>query len=259
MPTQKTNDISMSTQETNNISKKYLSAFSLIEMSISLIIIGIIVIAVFNGTTLIRNAKIVSRLNEVKAIENYLYMYYASTGHLPKAEQGDQMYFATNCEVWKTLSDNNVISEIKIDSCDVEDQEIINRNKSFPSKDKSLFYTVGYNKNLLRNTVYALSNSETAEPETADILTNISHLPQATINKANTASISNRDAYNIDIKSDNGEMTTGRIQSFSANNRTEECSYNNDKEINCIVSFGIGSLLSRDPVKPPLIAQPFPF
>ena len=86
------------------ISKK--SAFSLIEMSISLIIIDIIVIAVFNGTTLIRNAKIVSRLNEVKAIENYLYMYYASTGHLPKAEQGDQMYFATNCEVWKTLRDN---------------------------------------------------------------------------------------------------------------------------------------------------------
>ena len=41
-------------------------------------------------------------------------------------------------------------------------------------------------------------------------------------------------------------MTTGRIQSFSANNRTEECSYNNDKEINCIVSFGIGSLLSGD-------------
>ena len=218
----------------------------MIEMSISFMVIAIIVIAVFNGTTLVQNAKSRSRVNEVKAIENYLYMYHASTGHFPKAEQGDQMYFATNCEIWKTLSDNNVISEIKIDSCDVEDQEIINRKKSFPSQDKSLFYTVGYNKNLLRNTIYALSNSETAEPETADILTNISHLPQSTVKKANTASISNRDAYNIDVKSDNGEMTTGRIQSFSANNRTEECSYNNDKGINCIVSFGIGSLLSGD-------------
>lgn len=66
----------------NNSSKK-IKAFSLIEMSIVLVVIGLIAGAVFKGRELLENAKIRSIASDLQqydmAINNYQETYHAPT------------------------------------------------------------------------------------------------------------------------------------------------------------------------------------
>lgn len=72
----------------NNSSKK-IKAFSLIEMSIVLVVIGLIAGAVFKGRELLENAKIRSIASDFQqydmAINNYQETYHALPGDDPKA------------------------------------------------------------------------------------------------------------------------------------------------------------------------------
>lgn len=72
----------------NNSSKK-INAFSLIEMSIVLVVIGLIAGAVFKGRELLENAKIRSIAGDFQqydmAINNYQETYHALPGDDPKA------------------------------------------------------------------------------------------------------------------------------------------------------------------------------
>lgn len=74
----------------NNSSKK-IKAFSLIEMSIVLVVIGLIAGAVFKGRELLENAKIRSIASDLQqydmAINNYQETYHALPGDDPKASK----------------------------------------------------------------------------------------------------------------------------------------------------------------------------
>ncbi len=59
------------------------SAFSLIELSIVLIIIGLLVAGVTSGQSLIESAKVRSFLNELRGFQTMLFTFQASNGKLP--------------------------------------------------------------------------------------------------------------------------------------------------------------------------------
>ena len=75
-------DINISTnQETSKLSNFF--AFSLIELSIVLIIIGLLVAGITGGQSLIKSAKLRAFMNELSGYKQAVYTFYASKGRLP--------------------------------------------------------------------------------------------------------------------------------------------------------------------------------
>ena len=228
---------------------------------------GILIISITTGSSLIKSSKMRSLLNETRNIETSLYSYYASKGHLPGTDQTGRMEFNNTCSTWKSLNDERIAeSNIgRINSCSIEDTETINNDKSYRSKDKSFIWTIGYNDSMNRNVIFLLSNSLDALPEDTEELRTISYKSYnksdpSTTPKLNTAVITNKLAREMDLKADDGNYNTGTIQSFSARNRPDDqlCNYtsnlsssnsssssssssyqSNKDEVNCIPSFSI--------------------
>ena len=79
---------------TNKKSKKFqnILAFSLIELSIVLIIIGLLVAGIIGGTSLIENAKIIKFTREINDWKQAVNTFYALKGRLPGDVNNDGIF-----------------------------------------------------------------------------------------------------------------------------------------------------------------------
>lgn len=64
-------------------------AFSLIELSIVLIIIGLLVAGVTGGASLIRSAKLQSAVNDMESLKRSFFIFYAAKNRVPGDLNGD--------------------------------------------------------------------------------------------------------------------------------------------------------------------------
>ena len=78
-------------RRSNNNYKIKKSAFSLIELSVVLVIIGLLVAGITGGASLIESARVRSLMNELRDYERAIYTFQAAKGRYP----GDPMNYGT--------------------------------------------------------------------------------------------------------------------------------------------------------------------
>ncbi len=80
--------------QTYSLFSKRLKAFSLIELGIVLLIVGIIMGAVFKGQDLLQSAKINSVLDDIRRYKNAVLMYQHTYGEWPGDDPKASVHFA---------------------------------------------------------------------------------------------------------------------------------------------------------------------
>ena len=92
------------------------SGFTLVELAIVLVIIGLILGAVLKGQELIKNAKVKRAISQIKEIEAAVYTYYDKYGALP----GDDPNAGTR---WSSTSSGNGNGNIDGGYCNTSGEE----------------------------------------------------------------------------------------------------------------------------------------
>ena len=93
----------------NTLKNNQNKGFSLIELSIVLIIIGLLVAGVTGGASLIKSAELRAVMSDLRNYQTAINAYYTATGDLPASTGSAEMDFANSCSAWAALSNEGII------------------------------------------------------------------------------------------------------------------------------------------------------
>jgi prepilin-type N-terminal cleavage/methylation domain-containing protein len=251
---------------THNVSKQ--KAFSLIELSIVLIIMGLLIAGVTGGRSLIYSAKLRTFMMEVNDLRMAFYSYYVKYGEIP--EQDGKNYehslgysnsqFYDSCLVFNTLINEGLINS-KIADCDdgtYGGPPSYSKKMLLPSKISDIYWLTGAaysidvedngKKSGLKNVIATTGKDGEGKTGPPYISVSYYNLSGGTVNNYlnnSFASSTNKDAKLIDEKTDDGIRGTGKTQSYTGQfpiNQSGACNYSNtaEKRKACIMYFHIG-------------------
>ena len=201
--------------------------FSLIELSIVLIIIGLLVAGITGGASLIKSAELRAVMSEIRNYQTAVNAYYTATGKLPGGVDSDQLSFAETGVAWNDIYEEKITDTAP--STTSSGATSLTSSYGMPSKIKGSYYVLGNNATMDMNVVFLVSGTE--DP---DDLTGTS----SATTPAN-ASIPSKDAKFLDEKMDNGKQDTGKVRSFAATATT--CDYDSPTTSkDCATAFGLG-------------------
>ncbi len=225
--------------------------FSLIELSIVLIIIGLLVAGITGGSSLIKSAELRAVMSDIRNYQTAVNAYYTSRGELPGTEGSSEMAFTNSCKAWAAMVNEGIV-DAKLESFTTDtstnkyscpDMETVNSGNSINSKMKGGFYALGYNNQMLANVIFLVGKNQTAAGMT-------SATASSTNNTLGTAVVSRKDAKFLDDKMDNGISNSGKIFAFtgSMTNTPDDngCVYDNSATIShettrdCGIAMSIG-------------------
>jgi len=207
--------------------------FSLIELSIVLIIIGLLVAGITGGASLIKSAELRSTITEVRNYQTAVNAYYTAVGRLPGTDNSSQMWFVNSPYAINEMVSQNILDVKSIsDASSYSDSAAVvslSTTNSLRSKYKGAYYAFGYNTTMNQNVIMmfvpAATATDLAAPTTASL----------------TAALTIKDAQFIDDKMDNGINDSGKIYAFGSSTGT--CTYTDsttDTARNCVLAIGIG-------------------
>ena len=206
--------------------------FSLIELSIVLIIIGLLVAGITGGASLIKSAELRSVMSEIRNYQTAVNAYYTATGKLPGGLDSDQLNFANTGAAWNDIFTEGIIDEAPT-TTSVLSSGSLTSNYGMPSKIKGSYYVLGYNDPspaMDMNVLVIAAGSETPANLKAGTPAN--------------ASIPSKDAKFLDEKMDNGIADTGKARCFQAGKTAVtyfDSNYANATTAkDCVIAFGLG-------------------
>ncbi|HSQ97833.1 MAG TPA: type II secretion system protein [Rickettsiales bacterium] len=214
---------------------KNSKGFSLIELSIVLIIIGLLVAGITGGASLIRSAELRAVISEIRNYQTAINAYYTAVGELPGGVDSDQMEFSETGVAWHDLYEEGITD---IDpTTTTTGATSLDSDYGIDSKIKGSFYVLGYNEGAMdQNVIFLISDGGTGG--TAETVTDLEDIGD-TVTTLTNPSITRRDANFLDSKMDNGVIDSGRVYSFNAGTGT--CSYSTtDTTKDCVIAIGIG-------------------
>ena len=206
--------------------------FSLIELSIVLIIMGLLIAGVTGGSSLIKSAQLRSVITESQQFKTAYNAYYTANGEVPSINTS---LIESSDESWGILKDANILDQ------KYENGRIKSKFKTanwYLHQGLTNPYGAGINTLVLAG-VYATSGSTgTTDLKSSDTIENI--LKPALLGE---------DAKSIEKKMDDGETGksgsgslatfTGLIAGIGGKNETETttCEYSDKKELLCNLVF----------------------
>ena len=225
--------------------------FSLIELSIVLIIMGLLIAGVTGGASLIRSAEMRSEIASLRDIQTSVNAFYTSLGYLPASESSSNMDFANSADAFNAMNTEGVY-DVKISSTGAVTN--FSKENSPSAKIKGAFYALGYNDQMKSNVIFIISGGATSsENDTPTTLKEASNKvevsegeEEGTIKKVKFASLTRKNAKFLDEKIDNGIPNSGKLYSFSADDAgNEKCSNEdayvaNDTSKSCAVAYQLG-------------------
>ena len=210
-----------------NTNKK---GFSLIELSIVLIIIGLLVAGITGGASLIKSAELRAVMTDIRNYQTAVNAYYTSRGELPGTNGSSEMNFANSCVAWAQMVNEGIvdanltsfsqISGTKQYTCDPITS--VTADNSIGSKMKGGYYALGYNSEMLSNVIFLVGSGETVG--------SMASATAGTAAKLTETVVSRKDAKFLDDKMDNGISNSGKIYGFSGpvvGEAAEGCVYDN--------------------------------
>ena len=232
------------------VKSKFNKGFSLIELSIVLIIMGLLVAGVTGGASLIKSAELRSLMTELRNYQTGVNAYYTSTGYLPESESSDQMDFAkSKCAFEQMVSEGILDISFKSSSAsssDPEDPESasssssgcstlasFNEDSGPTSRLKGGYYAMGYNDFMKNNVIFLYAVGATADTPTS--------LKSASdSNTVNNPSLTRKDSKFLDDKLDDGVIDSGKFRTFKAGS-SSACAYSStDQTKDCASAYSIG-------------------
>lgn len=219
--------------------------FSLIELSIVLIIIGLLVAGVTGGASLIKSAELRAVVSEIRSYQTAVNAYFTSTGCLPGkittagvSNCPGTISFGLTRNAWIDLADEGIVDLKPVnDTVLTVAATSIDPDDGLPSRSRGSFYALGSTTDM-GNVLFLLSSTGTdatvaaleaaKSPTTGTTLGVIAGISPA---------INGKDAKFLDEKLDNGNALTGKVQSFSAGEAV--CNYETDT-VSCVTAFKIG-------------------
>ena len=187
--------------------KKNNKGFSLIELSIVLIILGLLVAGVTGGASLIKSAQLRSVVTEFTNYRTAYNSYYAQFGRVPGSD---------------SAGDPNTIKDDSSALTDLFSEGIIDR-KPIDGDDTENYVSSKFG----RSAKWFLNNAGDAfAPVTAYSNTNILSLSGSV--DYTTGALTSDEAENVDNKIDDGEATTGIIRGVKYNTSALETAYADD-------------------------------
>ena len=208
----------------NNTNKK---GFSLIELSIVLIIIGLLVAGITGGASLIKSAELRAVMSDIRNYQTAINAYYTARG------ENEGIVDASLSSFTKETTTNQYTCTTSMTS--------VNVSNSIGSKMKGGYYALGYNDDMLANVIFIVGNNETvAKMETATA---------GSASSLGTTVISRKDAKFLDDKMDNGISDSGKMYGFTGSNTSGSngCVYDNSTSVipdeatrDCGVAISIG-------------------
>ena len=209
--------------------KKSNKGFSLIELSIVLIIIGLLVAGITGGASLIKSAELRSVMSEIRNYQTAVNAYYTATGKLPGGLDSDQLDFAKTGVAWNDIFTEGIIDEAPADPNAVAADADLKSDNGMPSKIKGSYYVLGNSEDMDMNVILMLGGDENIEDVKGNIATKLN------------SSIPSKDAKFLDEKMDNGVINTGKIRSFVGKGSGVTCSYDSAVTSKvCVIAFGLG-------------------
>ncbi len=232
--------------------KNNKKGFSLIELSIVLIIIGLLVAGITGGASLIKSAELRSFMSELRNYQTAVNAYYTATGELPGSEGSSQINFTKSCLAWANMMKEGVVDvDVSAVNSDMDEctqgtengvgaESAVSKftsENSPTSKLKGGLYAIGYNNDMADNVIFVVAADETPGKLTA------AESPSNA--KTDTSSMTIKDARSVDEKMDNGIIDSGKMFGFTGPTVGEvtACDYDdtdNDSTTICNVAISIG-------------------
>jgi len=213
--------------------------FSLIELSIVLIIIGLLIAGITGGASLIKSAELRAVMSEIRNYQTAVNAYYTAKGELPGGVESSEMSFTETGVAWQDLYDEGITDNEPGTS--TGSAASLTSAYGMTSKVKGGYYVMGYNDGMEENVLFLISNPGTTAEKPAD-LTTIGSTASGAATALTNASITRKDAEFLDDKMDNGVIDSGRVWSFDAGT-SPACAYgSSSSELtqDCAIAFGIG-------------------
>jgi prepilin-type N-terminal cleavage/methylation domain-containing protein len=88
------------------------SGFTLVELAIGLVIIGLLIGAILGGAQMIRNAKVKRQVSDLSGLYGAVYTYFDRFLQLPGDSDADG-YFDTDSAVWADMESEDLAHEAK--------------------------------------------------------------------------------------------------------------------------------------------------
>ncbi|MDD2839715.1 MAG: prepilin-type N-terminal cleavage/methylation domain-containing protein [Rickettsiales bacterium] len=206
--------------------------FSLIELSIVLIIIGLLIAGITGGASLIKSAELRAVMSEIRNYQTAVNAYYTAKGELPGSTNSNEMSFADTGVAWGNLFDEGITDSEPGTTAGSATE--LNASYGMTSKVKGAFYVLGYNDEMEQNVLFLISTPGTTTEDPADL----KDIGNGTVTALTNASITRKDAKFLDDKMDNGVIDSGKVWSFTGGSTT--CAYDDTTAQNCVIAFGIG-------------------
>ena len=211
-----------------NTNKK---GFSLIELSIVLIIIGLLVAGITGGSSLIKSAELRAVMTDIRNYQTAINAYYTSRGELPGTSGSSEMSFDNSCLAWAQMVNEGIVdanlnaftkdSTTKQYSC--ASITSVSSSNSIGSKMKGGYYALGYNDEMLSNVIFLVGSGETVgNMKDAETGSGTAKLSETVVSR--------KDAKFLDDKMDNGISNSGKIYGFTGeavDTAPEGCVYDN--------------------------------
>jgi len=207
--------------------KNHRKGFSLIEVAIAIVVIGLIASFSLKGRDLINSAKLKSVANQVStfriAVQGFVDKYGALPGDFSEARESikDSLQNGSGSGIISSVDDAKRFWQHLMAS-DLISAELIN---GYPVSKIGGYYTV--------------SNNIPNRPGLWIILCN-----GTTDNRSFVGAISSEDAHTIDKNNDTGNPETGEIQALKSSSASGECFINSkynlqNKNKDCVLLFRV--------------------
>lgn len=193
--------------------KKNNKGFSLIELSIVLIIMGLLIAGVTGGASLIKSAQLRSVVTEATNYRTAFNTYYAQFGKVPGAD---------------TTVDPNIVSSGALQA--LFDEGIIDKKPSTESEGGEEYISSKFGK----GSRWYLVNAEAATEGSSYMVSDFTGLNILAFTKKSDFSeqpLTNREAYNVDEKVDDGNSATGLLRGIQySESSATNAAYDEDTE-----------------------------
>ncbi|MDD2840207.1 MAG: prepilin-type N-terminal cleavage/methylation domain-containing protein [Rickettsiales bacterium] len=186
--------------------KNNTKGFSLIELSIVLIIIGLLIAGITGGASLIKSAELRSTISEVRNYQTAVNAFYTEKGYLPGTNEGttSQMNLLYSGTAWHEL---NTAKITDFDATATTAAFTASTSNSLTGKMKGSIYLLGYISTYTANSNVVNGNSLILASATGTSTTGTVAPGAITAGLALRPSV----AKQIDDKMDDGKPASGKV------------------------------------------------